>query len=83
MKRILLTLAVALATFVPASAAADYRLTGRTEHLDAPLGLDACHPRFTWMPDSTCLAPRQQSWHLVVATDSLSAARMQGQLAAD
>ncbi|MGN1256852.1 MAG: family 78 glycoside hydrolase catalytic domain [Bacteroidaceae bacterium] len=83
MKRNILLLVAALASLVQNSAAADYRLKGRTEHLDAPLGLDACHPRFTWMPDSTCLAPRQQSWHLVVATDSLSAARMSGRLTTD
>ena len=83
MKRPLLYLAMALMAIPQCHATDTYRLLARTEHLTSPLGIDAPHPRFTWMPDSTCLAARQQSWHLVVATDSLSAARMQGSLVSD
>lgn len=83
MKRTLLTLSVALLALTQANASDEYRLTACTEHLESPLGIDVCQPRFSWMPDSTCRAPRQQSWHLVVALDSLSAAHMQGNLVAD
>lgn len=73
-------LQAALLGLTMSAAASDFTLKAWTEHLSSPLGIDTPHPRFSWMPDSTCRAARQQSWRLVVALDSLSALSMQGKL---
>lgn len=83
MKKVFLTLSTLALSLLSASASADFKLMAWTEHLENPLGVDVQHPRFSWMPDSTCEARRQMSWHLVVALDSISALQMHGNLVSD
>ncbi|RFZ85387.1 alpha-rhamnosidase [Mucilaginibacter terrenus] len=44
----------------------------RCEYLVNPLGIDATHPRFTWMLNDSRQGAKQTAYRLVVGTDSLA-----------
>lgn len=52
----------------------------RCEHLQNPLGIDAKHPRLTWMLDDNSQGVKQIAYQLVVGTDSLNVLKGEGDM---
>lgn len=62
--------AVIFAVLLPLLAGAAEVTALRTEHLDAPLGIDNSHPRFSWHLDDSRQGAFQASYRIVVWSES-------------
>src|ERR1700722_16686391 len=51
-----------------------------TEHLSNPLGIDAAHPRFSWVLGTAFEKRRQLGYEVVVGTDSAAVAAGKGNI---
>jgi alpha-L-rhamnosidase len=70
----LLVIAFAISFKIDAQSATDLRC----EYLQAPIGIDATHPRLSWKLDDNRNGAKQTAYSIVVGTDSLSVSKGQG-----